>query len=176
MLGKVHFNPPTPCGVGLRTSNTSATATHISIHPPHAGWDLQPRRWQGVHDGISIHPPHAGWDLASHVNPSAPVDFNPPTPCGVGRFPPLVSRRNRKFQSTHPMRGGTHESVPLVSQEEFQSTHPMRGGTITNDAFYFLLEFQSTHPMRGGTVNMYKMARYDWTQVTKETTIAAFIS
>ena len=33
----------------------------ISIHPPHAGWDVNLAHIPEV-IGISIHPPHAGWD------------------------------------------------------------------------------------------------------------------
>ena len=81
--GNIHFNPPTPCGVGptSRSSPTSFTifqSTHpvwggtrpgpscwgwsrISIHPPRVGWDLT--AWvTGMSLEISIHPPRVGWD------------------------------------------------------------------------------------------------------------------
>ena len=34
-------------------------------------------------------------------------NFNPPTPCGVGRWSAVQSRVKGGFQSTHPVRGGT---------------------------------------------------------------------
>ena len=55
------FNPPTPCGVGLKQCRAARHMSTISIHPPRAGWDGDtisgPRR-----PPISIHPPRAGWD------------------------------------------------------------------------------------------------------------------
>ena len=35
---------------------------------------------------ISIHPPRVGWDLIRHHQVRHVKDFNPPTPCGVGRY------------------------------------------------------------------------------------------
>ena len=57
---------------------------------------------------ISIHAPHAGCD---NIRLS-------------------LNRKNRKFQSTHPMRGATPLIFPTVDLSfAFQSTHPMRGAT-----------------------------------------------
>ena len=36
---KPDFNPPTPCGVGLRVGQVDAVFLLISIHPPRVGWD-----------------------------------------------------------------------------------------------------------------------------------------
>ena len=124
---------------------------------------------------ISIHPPHAGWDLRGGRWFSSSRNFNPPTPRGVG----LVRCRNievlQKFQSTHPTRGGTVDlyavlnagvisihpphagwDYKLLEQQllgvTFQSTHPTRGGT--EDFARYACQhniFQSTHPTRGGT-------------------------
>ncbi len=57
-------------------------------------------------------------------------DFNPPTPCGVGRIIALIYQVAKKFQSTHPVRGGTRASFKRQAKKSrFQSTHPVRGGT-----------------------------------------------
>ena len=101
--------------------------------------------------------------------------FNPPTPCGVGPPPRAGQPARHKFQSTHPLRGGTCTSSqaqikglsisihpPLagwdvlkvrVSAEQDISIHPPLAGWDAQlfPAFDFRPEFQSTHPLRGGT-------------------------
>ncbi len=80
-----------------------------------------------------------------------------------------------RFQSTHPVRGGTYSGVEASRPALFQSTHPVRGGTAAVDAAVGKtpisihppregwdhvfrvpaaesIGFQSTHPVRGGTV------------------------
>ena len=66
-----------------------------------------------------------------------------------------------EFQSTHPVRGGTHKrntfaKVPAIS------IHPPREGwdTLTLSAAAQLQAFQSTHPVRGGTIRQFKR-RFD---------------
>ena len=78
---------------------------------------------------ISIHPPHAGWDPNAIRIRRWRENFNPPTPCGVGRRQPGARAPSFQFQSTHPMRGGTRGQAAGVARGRFQSTHPMRGGT-----------------------------------------------
>ena len=57
------------------------------------------------------------------------MNFNPPTPCGVGLcFAQNVVKRC-KFQSTHPVWGGTPEIAHALRAKAFQSTHPVWGGT-----------------------------------------------
>ena len=168
-----HFNPPTPCGVGLYYPQSVWYWSVISIHPPHAGWDFRlslfraregpfqsthpmrggtcvdqrapaPLGFQSTHPmrggtryggyspicqqfqsthpmrggtrthvarsqvtTISIHPPHAGWDQSRTVPYNHIRNFNPPTPCGVGRCRLETTVKSSAFQSTHPMRGGT---------------------------------------------------------------------
>ena len=125
-----NFNPRTPCGVRRSASASFRSLLKISIHAPHAGCDFStaqeypgssadfnPRTPCGVrhaagvaHDemgGISIHAPHAGCD----------------------RRPKSSRRWQRRFQSTHPMRGATDPSGDIDLFQKFQSTHPMRGAT-----------------------------------------------
>ena len=55
--------------------------------------------------------------------------FNPPTPCGVGPRTSVPLSAVYRFQSTHPVRGGTIQSSICFRRSLFQSTHPVRGGT-----------------------------------------------
>ena len=82
-------------------------------------------RWMS----ISIHPPRAGWDRCPTPIPPQSYDFNPPTPCGVGLGPQITQFPSDRFQSTHPVRGGTQLFISLEVTMLFQSTHPVRGGT-----------------------------------------------
>ena len=78
------FNPPTPCGVGHIFGTVKRGNFEISIHPPRVGWDpLLPFRGASM-SAISIHPPRVGWDSLSTIPERWEVNFNPPTPCGVG--------------------------------------------------------------------------------------------
>ena len=56
---------------------------------------------------ISIHPPRVGWDCLTLMIHLLWSNFNPPTPCGVGRSHTIKSAINFLFQSTHPVWGGT---------------------------------------------------------------------
>ena len=123
------FNPPSPCGEGLRHVVADVHILAISIHPPRVGRDFT---WASCFYSIKYfnppspcgegHAPICGWH--------GRMDFNPPSPCGEGPglgvpgnlqraisiHPPRVGRdggqctkngRNRAFQSTLPVWGGT---------------------------------------------------------------------
>ena len=79
-----HFNPPTPCGVGLDGD--------LFVH---GGLDFNPPTPCGVgpEQGNCIH------QRREH--------FNPPTPCGVGPVTVPALLVLFQFQSTHPVWGGT---------------------------------------------------------------------
>ena len=78
----------------------------ISIHPPREGWDIQIEFCEGGKTDISIHPPREGWDIFMELG--------------------LVSRAMR-FQSTHPVRGGTLETN-FYGANVYISIHPPREG------------------------------------------------
>ncbi len=100
------FNPPTPCGVGPPCHGKSGNGHRISIHPPLVGWDSPP--WPVSRpQAISIHPPLVGWDFQLRN----------------------WQRRKNRFQSTHPLWGGTDISGNSGDDAKFQSTHPLWGGT-----------------------------------------------
>ena len=123
-----YFNPPTPCGVG-----------HILVDWPFGWKNFNPPTPCGVglflrkpfigSSIISIHPPRAGWDCRQHRPFS----------------------RKELFQSTHPVRGGTDIYISPACMYIFQSTHPVRGGTLYCQTARHSALFQSTHPVRGGT-------------------------
>ena len=102
------FNPPAPCGAGLGFQGLSLDVTNISIHPPRAGRDVHPSPEAPARIDISIHPPRAGRDIYTLLKDSLKTisihppragrdrkaqrifssvrDFNPPAPCGAGRY------------------------------------------------------------------------------------------
>ena len=148
---KYNFNPPAPCGAGPVRAAMSEGGVPISIHPPLAGRD-QISAQQIATTKISIHPPLAGRDLTDTVISFSSMYFNPPAPCGAG--PPLIIKVVIQwlFQSTRPLRGGTHKISACEPAERFQSTRPLRGGTSpSRSSIRFAAAFQSTRPLRGGT-------------------------
>ena len=196
LLAVISIHPPRAGWDGRRSRPSSEPTIFQSTHPVRGGTISLFRcengiRFQSTHPvrggtpvdelgrvvvPISIHPPRAGWDLPDgssycnicDFNPPTPcgvgrapfdrgslgeADFNPPTPCGVGRWAKSPVSRCFGFQSTHPVRGGTPlEMLALV--EATISIHPPRAGW---DARHLLRRigfqiFQSTHPVRGGTL------------------------
>ncbi len=55
------------------------------------------------------------------------TNFNPPTPCGVGRISSAEYPICLRFQSTHPVWGGTLPPHPFLSSNAI-SIHPPRVG------------------------------------------------
>ena len=172
---RYYFNPPTPCGVGRSYyMHDDRQWAFQSTHPVRGGTKF--RHCQRKPLFISIHPPRAGWDSETAQTRNNPEHFNPPTPCGVGRFqvlravpgicisihPPRAgwdgSYGHRDLWGTYfnpptPCGVGPRISLSALSANPFQSTHPVRGGTAENvDMILAALVFQSTHPVRGGTL------------------------
>ena len=101
---------------------------------------------------ISIHAPRMGCDVSDLPNSGVTADFNPRTPYGVRRYPPLLCPRCWQFQSTHPVWGATVAVGFAQSATLFQSTHPVWGATdITDGDGTLNYAFQSTHPVWGAT-------------------------
>ena len=100
---------------------------------------------------ISIHPPRVGWDLPVYPEFWAQMDFNPPTPCGVGLSGHPFFKVGFRFQSTHPVWGGTWNYRGWHCAGNFNPPTPCGVGrelTILETAGRI---FQSTHPVWGGT-------------------------
>ena len=128
-----------------------AVRADISIHPPHAGRDLEAfdaepekplfqstrpmrggTRWRRRGNGgaaISIHPPHAGRDAGKRAAQIFCQISIPPPHAGRDAVASETAPEEPRFQSTRPMRGGTIVLGDEFSVQIFQSTRPMRGGT-----------------------------------------------
>ena len=123
----LHFNPPTPCGVGHRRLTVdSSNSVFQSTHPLRGGthWGDCPI----ARATISIHPPLAGWDIGGPgVRGPLALHFNPPTPCGVGRLTDRRAAGSYEFQSTHPLRGGTCPDTSMDTGMDI-SIHPPLAG------------------------------------------------
>ena len=171
------------------------TFSIIPIHSLRAGWDDY-RSDDGRHRENFNPPTLCGWDLPTPEASTTGLHFNPPTPCGVGHnvarhfvvvipisiHPPRAgwaqsldtSAKRTRFQSTHPVRGGTDFATNLKRictisihppragwdqsrvQLQFKrliSIHPPRAGWdfIPIRRGMPCALFQSTHPVRGGT-------------------------
>ena len=144
----LYFNPPTPWGVGPGSAILADAFQPISIHPPRGGWDpkCQDRRYRHA---ISIHPPRGGWDRYGFPGNIQALDFNPPTPWGVGPIRGQRLTSTFPFQSTHPVGGGTEE-LWWVGDYSDISIHPPRGGWDIGGNLNATLVFISIHPPRGG--------------------------
>ena len=109
-------------------------------------------------------------------------DFNPPTPCGVGRWFCLLSQSRFRI-SIHPPRAGWDKNIgkKLIAHINFNPptpcgvgpdelmeikevrknfNPPTPCGVGLSPAFLscILSPFQSTHPVRGGTVSICYMS------------------
>ena len=79
-----HFNPPSPCGEGLPHTLPEIPVLAISIHPPRVGRDLL--YWYRCNAEKlfqSTLPVWGGTSRGGWVQKSR-LDFNPPSPCGEG--------------------------------------------------------------------------------------------
>ena len=125
----VYFNPPTPCGVG----------------PPSVRWPSTRYAFQSTH-------PVRGGTQNMIMRLFDITNFNPPTPCGVGLLAIMVLLVPCPI-SIHPPRAGWDigVGVTVFRKLRFQSTHPVRGGTQLKKSKSTRQPFQSTHPVRGGT-------------------------
>ena len=77
--------------------------------------------------------------------------FNPPTPWGVGLFRLFGNFLNQRFQSTHSVGSGTVVNQPVELAKAFQSTHSVGSGTQRLSIAMEASQFQSTHSVGSGT-------------------------
>ena len=121
----------------------------ISIHPPRAGRDAIIDQALKLLS-ISIHPPRAGRDnRAAKPGGDHPEDFNPPAPCGAGRFPPRTSYPLPYFNPPAPCGAGLAATSSGIMSSTI-SIHPPRAGrdNFRRRDYYPLLI--SIHPPRAG--------------------------
>ena len=81
-----------------------------------------------LHGVISIHPPRAGRDGKSRAR----------------------SQSRWSFQSTLPVRGGTHIYKGIAKKDIFQSTLPVRGGTFSSFTALNRCDFNPPSPCGEG--------------------------
>ncbi len=171
-----YFNPRSPHGERLASDADVRHFAHISIHAPRTGSDRRVAYTINRQTGISIHAPRTGSDNLRVAREAVERhDFNPRSPHGERRAPPMTSVSPPSvFQSTLPARGATDASHSSMRRFRFQSTLPARGATFhcspsTGGLIYFnprsphgerpelvsiprrLSVFQSTLPARGAT-------------------------
>ncbi len=80
-----YFNPRTPCGVRPHDVDDAGNRVIISIHAPHAGCDLSPRRRKRRPLRFQSTHPMRGATPVFLVSKPSQENFNPRTPCGVRR-------------------------------------------------------------------------------------------
>ena len=173
LIQRISIHPPR---VGWDVGNIAHKKCKvISIHPPRVGWDhdhavpichrviFQSTHpvWGGtisLHQEApevdvfqSTHPVWGGTGISASGSMSV-LNFNPPTPCGVGRGDCRVCLRLQRFQSTHPVWGGTGAGQ-AGGCREIISIHPPRVGwdVWLYGSANIVVKFQSTHPVWGGT-------------------------
>ena len=123
------FNPRTPCGVRpssdtLPGESTTFQSTH-SLRSATDSLEIKDEAYP-----VSIHALLAECDFFfRRKRASDRSGFNPRTPCGVRRNPPVKLPGHGKFQSTHSLRSATCEPGTAETLEEFQSTHSLRSAT-----------------------------------------------
>ena len=120
------FNPPTPCGVGQEFRDTTKTTdTFQSTHPVRGGTKKRQRyfrKWEFQ----STHPVRGGTSLVKNKSNTV-SNFNPPTPCGVGR--PLFHPANSPvyFNPPTPCGVGLQRRAETHARKAI-SIHPPRAG------------------------------------------------
>ena len=122
------FQSTLPVGGATKSSNSTNTSHHISIHAPRGGSD--PR---------------------SLPLPRIPGDFNPRSPWGERRLPPWPGPPGHLFQSTLPVGGATGGYYqPVVSSNDFNPRSPW-GERPLYLGWYFHPRIISIHAPRGGS-------------------------
>ena len=123
----------------------------ISIHAPRTGSDAPPSR--AKRRGFYFNPrsPH-GERRPPPVRYCAGRYFNPRSPHGERPDPNDIYTLEEAFQSTLPARGATsRREVTRFGKGRFQSTLPARGATWWTITLTHTTRFQSTLPARGAT-------------------------
>ena len=73
---------------------------------------------------ISIHPPRVGWDIPSQHFKKHVTNFNPPTPCGVGRISTIGKPTGHNFNPPTPCGVGLHSSRKWNNCADFNPPTP----------------------------------------------------
>ena len=168
-----NFNPPAPCGAGLKFSPGTFNAMLFqSTRPVRGGTPLLGmcsrtqfpfQSTRPVRGGtffktsialtitISIHPPRAGRDVGTPKFGAAAFNFNPPAPCGAGPPDCEDAFSEENFNPPAPCGAGLQDTLPLHSACHFNPPAPCGAGPGTLVSNKLEGSFQSTRPVRGGT-------------------------
>ena len=97
----IYFNPRSPCGERLATTENAYGGYYISIHAPRVGSDaiLGHGAEQTI---ISIHAPRVGSDPCTGAGTRTVRYFNPRSPCGERLSLPFASRVSYHFNPRSP--------------------------------------------------------------------------
>ena len=146
------FNPRTPRGVRLASWTYPFQPIWFqSTHPSRGA--TSGMVFFTVTSSVSIHAPLAGCDCRRASTSSSARCFNPRTPRGVRRSPPLTCVRFLFLKPPPPAGGATTQSSGMPPSVESFNPRTPRGVrppyTYVHD---YRKQFQSTHPSRGATV------------------------
>ena len=96
-----YFNPPIPCGMGLAAEVIDHNPFEFqSTHPVWDGTKIETPIFDN--SNISIHPSRVGWDESNLSRRHQQSNFNPPIPCGMGRYHRRKRRQGHNFNPPIP--------------------------------------------------------------------------
>ena len=101
--------------------------TRISIHPPRAGRDCLVDA-PVIPIAISIHPPRAGRDCKALIRSLIVIYFNPPAPCGAGRFRAASWGSYGDFNPPAPCGAGPNLYASCRRRTDFNPPAPCGAG------------------------------------------------
>ena len=128
-----------------------AVRADISIHPPHAGRDLEAFDAEPEKPLFQSTRPMRGGTHLLHPELAEAIYFNPPAPCGAGLENFLGLGTLIIFQSTRPMRGGTRaRAAPLICSKNFNPPAPCGAGRSRYPFFSSLSNFNPPAPCGAG--------------------------
>ena len=102
-------------------------------------------------NSISTHAPRTGSDARAHFQALPAQDFNPRSPHGERRSPPLFAPQRREFQPTLPARGATTVIDGVTGSISISTHAPRTGSDGVCDAGRTQHADISTHAPRTGS-------------------------
>ena len=152
-----HFNPPAPCGAGLRSAPQGCGAERFqSTRPLRGGTAL----WvlcdiEALFQ--STRPLRGG--TRSHVYPTLPTqNFNPPAPCGAGHVGMMIQQNETDFNPPAPCGAGLYFVPGMHIEEDFNPPAPCGAGLEFGKVIHRSANFNPPAPCGAGltciSVNM----------------------
>ena len=143
------FNPPSPCGEGLKKGGyLTALSVFQSTLPVWGGTPLSTHQDGSI---AGFNPPSPCGEGQAMVIMGLPNSgFNPPSPCGEGRGQLVHHQYTPGFNPPSPCGEGLGDKALMGKwDEQFQSTLPVWGGTIAKILERYIADV-SIHPPRVG--------------------------